>query len=146
MVDLFYSESHHKSRTRSVQVMSGTQGPRQFTGITFLDKGIAGVVEFFDPTSRVCKLPGCNKLCYVENDGFVHDFCGRSHALEHKAMKDKAERQKMLQRQQKARGQHGNGVGHHTSQGGVGGGCQCVSGVGTSQLVAGGTYYGMDIK
>ena len=121
--------------------MSGTQGPR-YTGIGFVDK----VVGFFDPTNRVCKLPGCNKLCFVENDGYIHDFCGRSHALEYKAKKDQAERQKMIQRQQKARGQHGNGFDHHTSQGGVGVGCpQCtMSGVGASYPAASGTY-GMKI-
>ena len=115
--------------------MSGTQGPR-YTGIAFVDK----VVGFFDPANSVCKLPGCNKLCYVENNGHIHDFCGRSHALEYKAKKDEAERQKMLQKQQKARGQHGNGVGHHMSQGGVGVGCQCMSGAGANHPGAAATY------
>lgn len=115
--------------------MSGTQGPR-YTGIGIVDK----VFGFFDPTNRVCKLPSCDKLCYIENNGYVHDFCGRSHALEYKAKKDEAERQKMLRKEQKARGQHGNGVGHHTIQGGVS--CSCMSGAGPSHSAAGGTYYG----
>ena len=30
-----------------------------------------------------CKLPGCNRTCYVESYGRVYDFCGRTHAQEY---------------------------------------------------------------
>ena len=29
---------------------------------------------------KECKIPGCHSKCYVTNEGFVHDFCGHSHA------------------------------------------------------------------
>ena len=34
------------------------------------------------PTLRpkTCRYPGCQRSCYVERDGRVHDFCGRTHA------------------------------------------------------------------
>ena len=65
-----------------------------------LDKGFTKVVGFFDidpdpdPSKRVCKMPGCDKLCYVENDGRIHDFCGKGHANEYRAMKEEERRQK----------------------------------------------------
>ena len=34
---------------------------------------------------RICRLPGCNKPCFVEGSK-VHDYCGRTHAKEHGAM------------------------------------------------------------
>lgn len=27
-----------------------------------------------------CKYPGCNKPCFRELNGRVHDYCGRTHA------------------------------------------------------------------
>lgn len=44
-----------------------------------------------DETS-VCGLPGCEKLCYVENYGKVHDFCCKSHVEEYKRLVDEIER------------------------------------------------------
>jgi ribA/ribD-fused uncharacterized protein len=35
---------------------------------------------------KQCKLPGCTRLCYVENDGRVHDFCGRTHATQYNSL------------------------------------------------------------
>ena len=35
---------------------------------------------------RTCRLPGCSKPCYVEGNGKVHDYCGRTHAQQHGAM------------------------------------------------------------
>ena len=32
-------------------------------------------------------MPGCEKHCYIEKDGRVHDYCSKTHAEEHKAMK-----------------------------------------------------------
>ena len=28
----------------------------------------------------ICKLPGCTRLRYMEQYGYTHDFCGRTHA------------------------------------------------------------------
>lgn len=32
----------------------------------------------------LCKFPGCVKPCFVEKNGTVHEFCGRTHAKEFK--------------------------------------------------------------
>ena len=32
---------------------------------------------------KSCGYPGCGKLCYVEPDGTVHDYCCKSHATAH---------------------------------------------------------------
>ena len=32
-------------------------------------------------SGRMCGLPGCTRPCFIEPDGRVHDFCGRTHAL-----------------------------------------------------------------
>ena len=34
------------------------------------------------PAQKVCSLPGCEALCFVEPSGRVHDFCRRGHAVE----------------------------------------------------------------
>lgn len=91
--------------------MASQQGGR-YTGVGFIDKGIEHMVNFF---SDQCKMPGCNKQCYVENNGRVHDFCSRTHATQFKAMKD-AEKQ-----QQVVRGKRLNAVQHGQSSGGYGG-------------------------
>ena len=56
------------------------------------------VVEFFtpDPYPPICKMPGCKKQGYVENNGYAHEFCGKTHAREYKAMKDAEKQQKMM--------------------------------------------------
>ena len=69
--------------------MADQQAPR-YTGVAFIDKGIEHVRNFFEPP--ICKMPGCNKQCFVENDGRVHDFCGKTHAREFERQK----RQKAL--------------------------------------------------
>ena len=48
-------------------------------------------VNLFDGGPPECKMPGCNQPCYVEDNGRVHDFCGKTHAREYRAMKDKAD-------------------------------------------------------
>ena len=35
---------------------------------------------------RECKFPGCHKKCYVEDNGYVHDFCDKTHAVEFKRL------------------------------------------------------------
>ena len=35
---------------------------------------------------KQCKFPGCTESCYVENDGRVHDFCGRTHATQYNSL------------------------------------------------------------
>ncbi|CAM9652716.1 unnamed protein product [Scytosiphon promiscuus] len=32
------------------------------------------------PRPATCQLPGCSKLCFVETNGRIHDFCSRTHA------------------------------------------------------------------
>ena len=39
-----------------------------------------------------CRFPGCLKPCFVENNK-CYDYCTRSHAIEHKRIKEAAERQ-----------------------------------------------------
>ena len=43
----------------------------------------------FRPTAGnwLCSMPGCDKHCYVEKDGRIHDYCSKTHAEEHKKMK-----------------------------------------------------------
>ncbi|CAI8029732.1 N-glycosidase YbiA [Geodia barretti] len=41
---------------------------------------------FMQRGPRTCRLPGCSKPCYVEGNGKVHDYCGRTHAQQHGAM------------------------------------------------------------
>ena len=71
--------------------MANQQGGR-YTGVGFIDKGIGHVIHLF---SDQCKMPDCNKQCYVEN-GHVHDFCSRTHARQYKAMKEAEKRQQMM--------------------------------------------------
>ena len=33
---------------------------------------------------NICALESCDKPCYVENDGHVHDYCGKGHAHDHR--------------------------------------------------------------
>ena len=35
----------------------------------------------------LCSKPGCDKDCYIERDGRIHDYCSKTHADEHKKMK-----------------------------------------------------------
>jgi hypothetical protein len=35
--------------------------------------------------NKTCKYPGCSRPCYVEGNR-VHDFCGRTHAQQYKAL------------------------------------------------------------
>ena len=28
-----------------------------------------------------CRLPGCNKPCFIESSGHVYDFCSKNHAI-----------------------------------------------------------------
>ena len=70
------------------------------------------MVEFFYPPP-ICKMPGCNKQGYVENNGYVHEFCGKTHAREYKAMKD-ADKQKMMRDKRLKAVQHGGWQGQHS--------------------------------
>ena len=54
------------------------------------------VADFLTFESAVCKMPGCKKQRYVENGGYVHDFCGRTHAKEFNTMKEAERHQKMV--------------------------------------------------
>lgn len=54
---------------------------------------------------RICGYPGCNKLCYVERGtGRVHDYCNRTHADQHKVMRDRVWRQHGEKQQQQYHG------------------------------------------
>ena len=39
-------------------------------------------------------MPGCDKVCYVENNGRTHAYCGRTHAESHRQMKEDIVKQK----------------------------------------------------
>ena len=86
------------------------QGGRCYTGVGFIDKGIGHVVDLL---SDRCKMPGCDKQCYVENNGHMHDFCGKTHAREYKAMKDAEKQQKMMRDKRLKAVQHGQSTGGH---------------------------------
>ena len=32
----------------------------------------------------ICALESCDKPCYIENNGHVHDYCGQGHAKDHR--------------------------------------------------------------
>lgn len=92
--------------------MAGQQGGR-YTGFSIIDKGIGHVVNFLSDQPPVCKMPNCNKLCYVENNGHVHDFCGKTHAREYNAMKDAEKQRKMMRDKRVKAVQHGQSTGGH---------------------------------
>ncbi len=74
----------------------------------------------------LCKFPRCFKTCFVENYGRVHDYCSKSHAGEHRKMKEAAERYQHTSRNRKGRGNSWGGDGHQLGGRGRGG-------IGTSQ-------------
>ena len=104
--------------------MASQQGAGgRYTGFSIIDKGIGHVMNFLSDQPPECKMPGCNKRCYVENNGHIHDFCGKTHAGEYKAMKDAERQQKMMrdkrlkavQHGQSSVGGHGGWPGHSSS-------------------------------
>ena len=70
---------------------------------------------------KICGYPGCSKPGYVEPSGRKHDYCGKKHAEEHKALQDQGARQHCQQQQQQlhqkkhhhSSSRHGNS--HHDS-------------------------------
>lgn len=71
------------------------------------------VIYIFSSAGRkVCAYPGCSKPCFVESSGRIHDYCGRKHADEHKALQDRGRRQHW-QQQQPGSSHRGNGNSHH---------------------------------
>ena len=86
--------------------MAGQQG----LGVGYVIKKVVG---FLTPEVPVCQMSGCKKPCYVENNGHVHDFCGKTHAREFKTMKD-AERQQGIMREARLKAvQHSHNTGGH---------------------------------
>ena len=57
------------------------------------------------PIHTICKLPGCQRPCYVEFDGRVHDFCGRTHAQQY--LTERARSSRAVQRQHSDNEQQG---------------------------------------
>ena len=94
--------------------MAHQQGGGRYTGVPFIDRGIGHVVNFLSDQPPECKMPGCNKQCYVENDGRVHEFCGRTHAGQYKAMKDPERQQKMMREKRLKAVQQGGWQGQHS--------------------------------
>ena len=81
----------------------GEEDPSSYTGISWIKTGFKKFVNlaFEGVGPPECKMPGCNQPCYVENDGRVHEFCGRSHAREYRAMEE-AEWQEQMRKRQEA--------------------------------------------
>ena len=44
------------------------------------------------PRPKTCRYPRCQRPCYVERDGRVHDFCGRTHADRYRAEQTRSSR------------------------------------------------------
>ena len=63
------------------------------------------MLNLFADRTPQCKFPGCTKQCYVEN-GYIHDYCGRTHAQEHKKMIEETARQR------RSRSKRGGGNGN----------------------------------
>ena len=82
--------------------MAGRGGYRT-TNPSLFDKSVQKIVSFFDPSHGVCKLPGCNKPRYIENNGRPYDFCGKSHAEEYRRAKEEEERMKLMQNSKRRR-------------------------------------------
>ena len=40
-------------------------------------------------------MPGCTNLCFVESDGRIHDFCGRTHAKDYLNVTEEIKRENM---------------------------------------------------
>ena len=53
----------------------------------------------------MCAMPGCNKICWVESNGRVHDYCSKTHAEQHRMMKDS---QQQLQKSRHDASKSGN--------------------------------------
>ena len=82
----------------------GEEDQSRYAGISWIKTGIKKFVNYFDGGPPECKMPGCKQRCYVEDDGRVHEFCGRSHAKEYRAMEEEAERQEQMRKRQEAFG------------------------------------------
>ncbi len=78
-------------------------------------------ISTFIGKTPLCKYPRCFNSCYVEDYGRVHDYCTRSHAGEHKKMKEAAERQQRAALRGGGQSRAGNG---RTSGRGKGGSSQ----------------------
>lgn len=84
-------------------------------------------------TEKLCRMPGCNQQCFIER-GRVHDFCGKTHAREYKAMTEEFERQKVREKRTKLFS-FGSGRGSsHSNSSAIG------AGGGWSQTRSGATY------
>ena len=119
--------------------MASQQGGRYYTGVGFIDKGIGHVMNLLSDQLPVCKMPGCNKQCYVENDGRVHDFCSKTHAREF-------QQQKMMRDKRLKAVQHGQSTGGHGGWQGPHSYCTAAAyGTGPSgpSYTRSGTPYGM---
>ncbi len=44
------------------------------------------------PPPTICRLAGCQRRCYEERGGRIHDYCGKSHADAHAALQATASR------------------------------------------------------
>ena len=44
------------------------------------------------PRPKTCRYNRCQRPCYVERDGRVHDFCGRAHADQYRAEQNRSSR------------------------------------------------------
>ena len=63
-------------------------------------------------TVWLCDYPGCNKPCFVEYGSHrMHDYCGRTHAQQHKEMLESS------QRQQRGKGRQQDSHNSGTTQG-----------------------------
>ena len=82
----------------------GEEDRASYTGISLniIKTGFKKFVNLFDGGPPECKMPGCKQRCYVEDDGYVHDFCGRSHAKEYRAMEEEAEWREQMRKKQEA--------------------------------------------
>ena len=50
--------------------------------------GAIPYTEIIKTSLPTCKLSGCNRPCFKEPNGHVHDFCGRTHAREYQSGKE----------------------------------------------------------
>ena len=53
-----------------------------------IDRCIMMIVDCFPLGHWFCSFPDCEKPCFIERNGRIHDYCSKTHADEHRKMKE----------------------------------------------------------
>lgn len=53
---------------------------RGLSSLFVASTGIGSQTKLIHPAADTCLLPGCGRVRYRDQDGTVHDYCGKIHA------------------------------------------------------------------